>query len=399
MFAGTAPTLCRNCLSAPDSARARRCPACGSPRLISHPELHELAIAHIDCDAFYASVEKRDDPSLLNRPVIIGGGSRGVVAAACYVARVYGVRSAMPMFRALELCPEAVVLRSDMAKYAAAGRQVRALMLKFTPLVEPLSIDEAFLDLSESAAEHGSAARALAKLVLEIEGTVGVSASIGLSYNKFLAKTASDLDKPRGFAVIGRADAETFLAPRPVGMIYGVGRSLQARLRRDGIVTIGDLRTLDEPTLVCRYGAIGGRLFRFARGIDRRKVNPTGQTKSISSETTFQQDVGDPAALARALFPLCEAVARRLRRKGLAGRRVTLKLKTADFRLLSRSRVVKAPIDDADSLYAAAVALLEKEAVGSPFRLIGAGLEDLIALSEADSADLLAGAGHPTASR
>ena len=386
----TSPTLCRDCLADAATAPMERCPQCGSPRLISHPELHRLAIAHIDCDAFYASVEKRDNPALADRPVIIGGGRRGVVAAACYVARVYGVRSAMPMFKARQLCPGAVVIRPDMAKYAAAGAAVREAMRAVTPLVEPLSIDEAFLDLSGTQALHGgSPARTLAGLVLEIERQVGVAASIGLSYNKFLAKTASDLDKPRGFAVIGRAEARDFLSPRPAGTIYGVGRALESTLRRDGIATIGDLRELDEALLVRRYGVIGRRLYRFSRGEDDRQVDPVEQVKSISSETTFETDIGDPAELARMLWPLCEKVSRRLKKRKLAARRVTLKLKGADFRLMTRGRTLPAPTMLAEVLYRAALAGLQREADGRRFRLIGIGAEDLADAIDADPPDLL----------
>ena len=352
--------------------------------------MHDLSIAHIDCDAFYASVEKRDNPDLANKPVIVGGGRRGVVAAACYVARIYGVRSAMPMFKALEACPDAVVIRPDMAKYSAVGRQVRELMLRATPLVEPLSIDEAFLDLSGTEKVHGgSPARSLARLVLDIEREIGVSASIGLSHNKFLAKTASDLDKPRGFAVIGEAEALDFLAPRPVGAIYGVGRALEARLRRDGIATMGDLRRVEEVMLHRRYGAMGRRLYKLSRGIDERKVDPSEQTKSISSETTFVADIADVATLAREIWPLCETVARRLKKKHLAGERVTLKLKTADFKLMTRSRTMEAPVRLAEEIYRAAMPLLEKEADGRPFRLIGAGVEELCEADAAAQADLL----------
>ena len=388
----TAPPvhLCRDCLSQPEASAAGRCPECGSPRVVNHPELDELTIAHIDCDAFYASVEKRDNPELAEKPVIVGGGRRGVVAAACYVARVYGVRSAMPMFKALQACPDAVVIKPDMAKYAAVGRAVRELMLGVTPLVEPLSIDEAFLDLSGTQAVHGgSPARTLAKLVLDIEREIGIGASIGLSYSKFLAKIASDLDKPRGFATIGRAEALDFLAPRPVGLIYGVGRALEAKLRRDGISTIGDLRLTEEATLVRRYGAIGRRLHRFAHGRDDRTVDPGQKTKSVSSETTLSVDTGDPAALAHVLWPLCEDVARRLKKKGLAGGRVTLKLKTAGFRLMTRSRTLAAPAGLAEEIYRAALPLLEREANGQAFRLIGVGAEALCDAAAAAQPDLL----------
>jgi len=366
-----------------------RCPACGSSRLVRHPELDALAIAHIDCDAFYATVEKRDRPELIDRPVIVGGGQRGVVSAACYVARMYGVRSAMPMFKALEACPEAVVIKPDMAKYAAVGRQVRALMRAVTPLVEPLSIDEAFLDLTGTERVHGGApARTLAALARRIEHDLGVSVSIGLSYNKFLAKIASDLDKPRGFAVIGRADATGFLGPRPVGIIWGVGKALEARLNADGIQRIEQLREHEERTLLARYGSIGRRLFRFARGEDDRKVEPDRPTKSISAETTFNRDTGDPAALRAELWPLCETVARRLKKSGLAARGVTLKLKTADFRILTRSTHLATPTQLAENLYRGADALLADAADGTRFRLIGVGGGDLADAGEADPPDL-----------
>ena len=382
------PGLCRQCFGSAEAGRAR-CGHCGSPRLIYHPELHDLTIAHIDCDAFYAAIEKRDDPSLSDRPVIVGGRHRGVVAAACYVARIHGVRSAMPMFAALKACPDAVVIRPDMAKYAAAGREVRALMREVTPLVEPLSIDEAFLDLSGTERLHGaSPARSLARLVARIEEDVGVTASVGLSYNKFLAKIASDFDKPRGFSVIGRAEARDFLAPKPVGLIWGVGPALRRRLAADGITRIGQLRDREEAMLVARYGAIGGRLARFSRGEDDCFVDPTAPTKSISAETTFERDIADGAALGHALWPLAEKVATRLKRAGLAGGTVTLKLKTARFRTRTRSRRLAAPTQLADVLYRAVWPLLEREADGTPFRLIGIGASNLAAAEEADPPDL-----------
>ena len=385
------PALCRDCLRAsPRPSKDGRCPFCASPRLVRHDELDRLSIAHIDCDAFYAAVEKRDRPELRDKAVIVGGGRRGVVSAACYVARVHGVHSAMPMFKALKACPDAVVIRPDMAKYSAEGKKIRSMMLALTPLVEPLSIDEAFLDLSGTEALHGgSPAKSLAALALRIEQELGLSVSIGLSYNKFLAKVASDLDKPRGFAVIGRSEAQDFLAPRPVSTIWGVGKALQKALARDGIATIGDLRRHEEPDLILRYGAMGRRLYRFARGEDGRKVEPNGEAKSISSETTFEEDIADPETLRARLWPLCEAVSRRLKRADLAGGTVTLKLKTKDFRILTRSRKLDQPTRLADMLYRTALPLLDKEADGRRYRLIGIGASDLMPGEYADGPDLL----------
>lgn len=386
-------TLCRDCITLVDSGAATvpvRCPACGSRRLVHHPELHALSIAHIDCDAFYASVEKRDDPTLADRPVIVGGGRRGVVSACCYVARLYGVRSAMPMFKALALCPDAVVIPPDMRKYQTVGRAVRALMTEVTPLVEPLSIDEAFLDLSGTERLHGgSPARTLARLIVRIEREVGVTASVGLAPNKFLAKIASDLDKPRGFAVIGRAEAAAFLAPRPVGLLWGVGRALQARLEADGLRTIGDIALKDERELIGRYGSIGRRLARFARGQDDRTVEPDTPAKSVSAETTFDDDIADAAALKARLWPLCETVARRLKAAGLAGRTVTLKLKTADFRLLTRAQALPDPTQLAEVLFRTAGPLVDRMADGTAFRLIGVGVSELGDGVAADPPDLL----------
>jgi DNA polymerase-4 len=386
---GPVSALCRDCARTFASPPRLACPACGSRRLVAHPELNALSIAHVDCDAFYAAVEKRDDPAIRGRPVIVGGGRRGVVAACCYVARVSGVRSAMPMFKARELCPEAVVIRPDMAKYRAVGRQVRALMEETTPLVEPLSIDEAFLDLGGTESLHGGPpARTLARLARRIEEEIGVTVSIGLSYNKFLAKVASDLDKPRGFAVLGRADALSFLAGRPVGLIWGAGPKLVRRLAADGVATIGDLRRLDEALLVARYGAIGHRLHGFARGEDDRAVDPEGGAKSLSAETTFEDDIADADALARELWPLCEEVSRRLKNADMAGGTVVLKLKTAGFRILTRRRRLPAPTQLAEELYRAARPLLAEAADGRRFRLIGVGAADLAEGAQADPPDL-----------
>lgn len=384
--------LCRDCLEDLSSLEETpsRCPACGGRRIIAHPELHHLTIAHIDCDAFYATVEKRDDPSIRDKPVIVGGGQRGVVSAACYTARIYGVRSAMPMFKALAACPDAVVIRPNMKKYSEEGQRIRERMLSLTPLVEPLSIDEAFLDLTGTQRLHrASPATKLAGLVLEIEKEMKLSASIGLSYNKFLAKVASDLDKPRGFAVIGQAEALDFLTDKPVSMLWGVGKALQGSLLRDGIRTIGDLRPYEEEELMRRYGTIGRRLYRFSRGEDHRSVDPRSPAKSISSETTFDQDVADLRTLEKTLWRLCEKVSLRLKKAELAAGGITLKLKSKDFRTLTRSRKIQTPTQLADRLFREAQPLLAAQADGTSYRLIGIGGADLTKPQGADAPDLL----------
>ncbi|MEQ8664225.1 MAG: DNA polymerase IV [Rhodospirillales bacterium] len=386
--------LCQDCVTLfsftgnPGDGRVR-CPGCRSLRGVSHPELKSLSIAHLDCDAFYASIEKRDDPSLRGKPVIVGGGNRGVVSAACYTARVKGVRSAMPMFKARKLCPDAVVIPPNMKKYAAVGREVRELMREVTPLVEPLSIDEAFLDLSGTERLHRrSAAESVASLVQRIEKEIGISASIGLSFNKFLAKIASDLDKPRGFAVIGKAEAVTFLAHRPVGLIYGVGKSLREKLERDGITRIGQLRDVAPDDLVRRYGSIGERLHRFANGVDHRRVSPESETKSISSETTFDSDLDSLGDLETELWAQTERLHRRLRDAGLGGRTVTLKLKTRSFKTVTRSRQLSGATQLSEDIYGAAKDMLAGEADGRAFRLLGVGMTNLVPETEADLPDL-----------
>ncbi|HUF56196.1 MAG TPA: DNA polymerase IV [Thermohalobaculum sp.] len=372
--------LCRDCLSWFDRDPGRRCPACARPRLVRHEELGRLGIAHMDCDAFYAAVEKREDPALADRPLIVGGGRRGVVTTCCYIARIAGVRSAMPMFRALKLCPEAVVLKPRMELYARVGRDVRAMMLELTPLVEPLSLDEAFLDLVGTERLFGAPpALSLARLAARIEREVGITISIGLSHNKFLAKMASDLDKPRGFSVIGRAETEAFLGPRPVGAIWGVGPALGQRLERDGLRRIADLRGLDRAELMRRYGRLGQRLHDLSRGIDPRTVSPNGTPKSISSETTFDDDLSDTERLRGHLWRLAVRTSDRAKAAGLAGGTVTLKLKTAAFRPLSRQVALARPTQLATTIDAAAEPLLLRMMEAAPFRLIGVGLSHLSA--------------------
>ena len=376
--------FCRDCFN-PVSDDDRRCPSCRSPRLIRHRELHKLTTAHLDCDAFYAAVEKRDNPDLRDRPVIVGGQHRGVVSTACYIARIRGVRSAMPMFTALKLCPDATVISPDMAKYAAVGRQVRELMLALTPLVQPLSIDEAFLDLAGTERLHGrSAAYSLAHLAQDIEREIGITVSIGLSHNKFLAKMASDLDKPRGFSVIGREETQGFLAARPVGAIWGVGKAMQAELAKDGITMIAQLQTREKTDLMRRYGMLGARLYHMARGEDARHVSPDDETKSISAETTFDADISDYKALERILWQMSERVSRRAKTEQLAGYTVTLKLKTADFKLRTRNASFLDATVLADRIFSAAQPLLKREATGAAFRLLGVGISHLTEIDPAN---------------
>jgi DNA polymerase-4 len=382
-------TFCRDCLA--DAAeQATRCPRCASPRMVRHPEAASLSIAHIDCDAFYATIEKRDDPSLADKPVIVGGGKRGVVAAACYVARTYGIRSAMPMFEARRRCPDAVVIKPTMAKYVQVGREVRKAMFALTPLVEPLSIDEAFLDLTGTQRLHGmSAAKVLARFASEVERRLGITVSIGLSVNKFLAKIASDLDKPRGFAILGQSEALTFLADKPVGFIYGVGAVSAAKLAADGFRTIADLQRGEERDLMRRYGEEGARLWRLARGLDTRAVDPERDTKSVSAETTFERDIGEFRPLEQYLWELTERVSMRLKANTLAGSTVTLKLKSADFKIRTRARALSAPTQLASRIFAAGRDLLKYEVGTTRFRLIGIGVSNLEDAEGDDFADLI----------
>jgi DNA polymerase-4 len=358
--------------------------------LVRHRSLASLTFAHVDCDAFYATVEKRDNPELADKPVIVGGGKRGVVSAACYISRTFGVRSAMPMFKALALCPSAVVVRPDMAKYVRVGREVRRAMQALTPLVEPLSIDEAFLDLSGTQRVHGMVpAKVLARFAQEIERDVGVTVSVGLSCNKFLAKIASDLDKPRGFAALDQDEAVAMLADKPVSFIFGVGPATQERLIQRGFRIIADLQRANEADLMKQFGAEGRRLWRLARGIDDRRVVPDRGAKTISSETTFETDIRDFATLEKTLWRLSEKVSGRLKSSALAGSTITLKLKTADFRQRTRSQSIHAPTQLAAKIFAISREMLAKEIDGTAFRLMGAGVSALRLGSEAHDTDML----------
>ena len=387
-MAGGIVTLCRDCAAIPPPG-GRRCPTCGGMRLLHHEELFRLAIAHVDCDAFYASVEKRDRPELRHRPVIVGGGVRGVVAASCYIARMHGVRSAMPMFQALKACPDAVVIRPDFAKYTEAARSIRALMTRLTPLVQPLSIDEAALDLSGTEALHGAPpAQVLVRFAAAVEREVGVTVSIGLAPNRLLAKIAAGRDKPRGFAVIGAAEAAGLLAPEPVRLLPGIGPAMARKLERSGITRLGHLQALDLRGVRKLLGDDGAALVARARGEDLRKVDPNRETKSISAETTFDQDISTVAELEPYLWRLSEKLARRLRDSDLAAGGVVLKLKSENFSSRTRAQRLPSATCLPDRLFAAGCELLAREADGTKFRLIGIGASPLVERQGADLGDL-----------
>ena len=381
--------LCRDCLSTAD--HIERCLECGSPRILRHQELFDLSIAHMDCDAFYASVEKRENPSLVDKPLIIGGGRRGVVSTACYIARIRGVKSAMPMFQALKLCPDAVIVKPRMALYAEVSKEIRKMMDDLTPSVEPLSLDEAFIDLSGTQKLHGAPpAVMLVKLINRMHRELGLTGSIGLSHNKFLAKIASDLDKPRGFSVIGVQDTEKFLKDKPVRLIWGVGKAMQQSLEGSGIRTFSDLLRWERKDLNAKFGQMGDRLWHLARGQDARPVDSRAAMKSISNETTFFEDTSDLDLLHGHLWRMCEKVSSRAKAKGIAGRVLTLKLKTNAHKLITKRVTLRDATQLADTLYQSLSALLAQLEKGQSYRLLGAGLSDLCSEKEAElSPDLL----------
>ncbi|MEM8750106.1 MAG: DNA polymerase IV [Pseudomonadota bacterium] len=383
------PALCRDCFSQTATA-ARRCGDCGSPRVLRHKELHDLSLAHIDCDAFYAAVEKRDNPELADKPVIIGGGKRGVVSTCCYIARINGVRSAMPMFKALEACPHATVISPRMDVYSKVGKQVREMMLSLTPAVEPLSIDEAFLDLSGTEKLHMAyPALTLARFAHRVENEVGISISIGLAPNKFLAKVASDFEKPRGFSIIGAENAYEFLSNQPVSLIWGVGKVTQRKLAEDNIKMISDLQKMEESDLIRVYGTMGLRLARLSKGQDFRKVESRSAAKSVSSETTFNTDIGSAEELVPILRRQAEKVSKRLKASHIAGQTVVLKLKTKDFKTRTRNVTLPDPTQLADKLFHHGRTMLLKELGDTKFRLLGIGVSDLQSDETADPDDLI----------
>lgn len=380
--------LCRDCFALFD-AKPRRCPTCKSPRLLAHDELAGLTMAHVDCDAFYATIEKRDNPSIADKPLIIGGGRRGVVTTACYIARTFGVKSAMPMFKALAACPNAVVIPPNMQKYAGVSREVKQLMLETTPMVESLSLDEAFLDLTGTERLHKcTPAQTLARLSKRVEDELRITVSVGLSFNKFLSKVASDLDKPRGFSVIGKAEAVEFLERRPVTLLPGVGKAFAQSLSRDGIFTIGDVRKRNPKELSAHFGSSGLWIWRLANADDTRTVEPQTPAKGISAETTFESDVADKEELSRILWSLCEKVSARAKASELGGNVVQLKLKTADFKIVTRRHTLETPTQLARRLFETASDMLAGEAKGRRYRLIGVGIASLVSAEKCDEGDL-----------
>ena len=377
------PSLCRKCFNTFNEEG--RCPRCSSPFVVSNNELFNLNIAHMDCDAFYASVEKRNNPELADKPVIIGGGKRGVVSTACYIARIRGVKSAMPMFKALEKCPDAVVIRPRMKLYAEISHQIREMMNDITPLVEPLSLDEAFMDLSGTQKLHGvPPAVMLAKLMDRIYEKLGLTGSIGLSHNKFLAKIASDLDKPNGYSIIGEAETDSFLRDKSIRLIWGVGVSMQQSLEKAGIRTFCDLLRWDRKELVKKFGSMGDRLWFLARGQDRRVVSNSDRVKSISNETTLIENTSDLRVLEGYLWRLCEKVSSRAKAKGLAGTIMILKLKSSKHKLITRRVTLRDPTQLADVLFRSTFPLLKSSIVNGPFRLVGAGMSGLCLASQAE---------------
>ncbi len=369
-------SICRECLWTGADA-VTRCPACGSPRVASDPELDQLSIAHLDCDAFYASVEKRDRPDLRDKPVIVGGGVRGVVTTACYIARLYGVGSAMPMFKALKACPDAVVVKPNFAKYTEESRRIFAMVRELTPLVQTLSLDEAWIDLSGTERLNGGPpALQLIRLQKRIEAETGLTVSIGLAPNRFLAKIASELDKPRGFSVIGAANAQALLAPKSVRVLPGVGPVFGKTLVSDGYATVGDLAAADVRDLVKRYGETGLRLHDLSHARDARSVNPEHDRRGMSAENTFNTDLTTAEDLEAELWPLCEKVASKARRDGVASRVIVLKLRRTDFKIVTRRKTLPEPVQTARALFAVGRELLKPE-LGRPYRLIGIGMADI----------------------
>lgn len=338
-------------------------------------------ILHVDMDAFYASIEERDQPDLKGKPLIVGGTAdrRGVVAAANYVVRKFGVHSAMPTSTALRLCPQAIVLPVRMSHYVAVSDQIREILFQFTPLVEPLSLDEAFLDVTGSETLFGSARDIAIWIKKEILQRTGLIASVGVAPNKFLAKIASDLEKPDALVVVEPDQVQEFLVPLPVSRLWGVGNATAKEFQKMGIETIGDLQQLSRETLIHRFGRGGDRFWELSHGIDHRKVIPDREAKSVSHETTFPTDLHDIETLRCWLQDLAEQVARRLRRSELKGKTIHLKMRFADFHTITRSQTLSHSTNLTNELSHVAIELLNQALPQhhKGIRLIGVGVSGL----------------------
>ncbi len=337
-------------------------------------------ILHIDMDAFYAAIEQRDRPELRGKPVVVGGSSgRGVVAAASYEARRFGIHSAMPGRQALQLCPDAIFVRCNLDHYARVGRQVREIFHRYTPLVQPLSLDEAFLDVAGCRRLHGDAATIGHAIKDAIRDELELTASVGVAPLKFVAKIASDLNKPDGFVEVGPGDVLAFLDDLPVSRLWGVGRVGQEKLRRMGLSRIGDIRTFDISLLRQKFGSWGEHLWRLANGIDPRKVVPDRRAKQISHERTFADDIADEAMLRAVVSYLSEQVARRLRRHQRLARSVSIKYRREDFQTFARSRTLPQPTHSTDEIFRNASQLLDemRSRQPRPVRLIGVSVASL----------------------
>jgi DNA polymerase-4 len=344
------------------------------------PRDDRLAIIHLDLDAFYASVEVLDDPALRGKPVVVGGSERrGVVSAASYEARKFGVHSAMPTATAKRLCPPGIFLPVRMERYREVSGKVFSIFRRFTPLVEPLSIDEAFLDVTGCERLFGSAEEVARKIRAAVREETGLTVSAGVASNKFLAKIASDLGKPDGLTVVPPGKEVAFLAPLPVAKLWGVGKVTERELHRMGVRTIGDLRSVPAETLTRAFGTSGEQLRRLADGIDDRPVETSLEAKSIGHEDTYDHDLRERGAMRRELLSLSDRVSARLRRHGVKGKTVTLKVKYADFVQVTRAATLSEPTDDGGSLYRIALDLLgNTEAGARPVRLLGISVSKLV---------------------
>ncbi|MDR3540609.1 MAG: DNA polymerase IV [Desulfosporosinus sp.] len=336
-------------------------------------------IIHVDMDAFYASVEQRDDPSLLTKPVVVGGkpNSRGVVCAASYEARKFGIHSAMPLSEALRRCPQAVFLPANIPKYQEVSQQIRQIFMTYTPIVEPLSLDEAFLDVTGSTSLFGQADSIALTIKQSIQQELNLTASVGVASNKFLAKLASDLRKPDGFVIVEPKRVQEFLDPLSVERLWGVGKKTAEQLHKLNIKTVRDLRRLELGYLTQLFGVLGSQLYQLAQGIDDRAVESDRVVKSIGRETTFVTDIVDREVLETALLKLAVDVGRRLRRESFRGKTITLKVRYDDFRTVSRSHTLSQATNLDDVIYNEACNLLREVSLKQPLRLIGLTLYNL----------------------